>query len=364
MIWTLTSSFSDKLTADGIEILLNDEPMFIGMTFNTSESGSTLKLVSNDFYLLSAGGGFDPRTGSPQLTATISEDQKIATFNGGGWGDPLPDMIPYTLGDPLPDTGGGGDSDSINSVNDVYKLTLEDAKEVLRRDFKVPNGAGEFKDYSQFLLNMLYLPFNIDDRLGLQTTVKLKDLDTGISGYYVESDLLRFNLGEITITGENGSSLDFANTVTVLHLPYFKSFNIDIEYVMNETLSIEYIFNVYNNQLTVNVSSTKIDGVILSDNVSLDTRIPFTIDYIETPTWSKDLSMSVDNGIKTAFIEVLRNDAVLENSMFNISVADEDYLNSFTGYVEVDNIDFKGGVTSYEHQLINDVLKQGVIINV
>ena len=69
--------------------------------------------------------------------------------------------------------------------------------------------------------------------------------------------------------------LDYMNAQAELYLPYANSIRVDIDYLMNETISIEYIINLYSGEMTINLYSTFSDSIFHSENHKIGVKIPY-----------------------------------------------------------------------------------------
>lgn len=348
----LTEAFNDELLNDGLTIKVNDQPMLVG---DVASVGSVLTIESSLFELFKVGGGFDSVTGMPLDEFTINEDKTVATWTvKDGYNSPqFVGSIPYSLGNELA-TGGG---DTVNQLNLVYKLDIDNAKEVLNRRFLIRQD-DEWLDYGKYLVNMLRVPFNITGYVGSQTTVKLKDHDTNIEANFINADLLEFNLGSIRVDGVSDDLTDYVNTLAVLYVPYFRPINLDIERVINKDVTIKGYLSLYNGAMTINVLSG--GDLFLIDALTLDTKIPFTNLDGDIPTASRELALSVSSGIDSPYIELIKYDNV-ERGLFDIPIEDSGNLVTGVGYVEVDNI-LLSGVTGDVKRRIENQLKEGVIL--
>ena len=257
-------------------------------------------------------------------------------------------------------------SDDVDTkgVNDVFLITDGTMRGVINANFNLNNGQ-ETIDYGQYLLGLIELPFVIDPEFVKfnDAPIKLASYDTEFKGDLLKSDFLKIDLGDITTPKTKDNFLDFANKTTLLHLPYSEPILLETQYVIGETISIEYQVNLYSGLTVINISSTKIDGVIATRNVDLNVSIPFgSVTTQPSKNDPRNVDLGGDNGVKTAYIEMLSNDAILENGFFTIPIIDETVINNCDGFVKVDEINLVSKATANEKNMIVSLLSRGVIV--
>ena len=257
-------------------------------------------------------------------------------------------------------------------INDAYLLTKEQAKEITRTSYideKVSiDGNGQAlmteTDYGSFILGLVELPFIIDPELLIgKESIYLGSYDTKMVADSVKTDLIKLNLGTINVLSNKGNLLDYVNTVALLHLPYTDSITLDMNYVIDQTIKIEYLINLYDGVATVNIHSSKIDGVIVTKNVNMNISIPFgKLDAIPYRNDPRNIVIGGDNGVKQPYIELLQNGAILEDGFFTIPIIDESVIGDNTGYVKIEEVNLSTTATSREKEMIGNLLRSGIII--
>lgn len=249
------------------------------------------------------------------------------------------------------------------NVNDVYLIDDDTAREITKLTFTYDNGL-IVRDYSYALLGLIQLPFLFNETdVFAEQTIKLGMFDTNLPALLMNFDKYNYSLGEITTPAIKDNLLDFANTVCILHLPYMKSVVVDVDYVIGQTIYIDYLINLYDGTAVVNIKSTKTNAVFYTNNVDLGLSIPFA-NTNTAPTRNRpyDIEMGGFNGLLKPYIEVMRGDMILENGFFTIPVSDESILSNQVGFVKVDEIELKTKATLSEKQMILNELTKGVII--
>lgn len=249
-------------------------------------------------------------------------------------------------------------------VNDVFMIDDGTMRAIINANFNLSTGQTT-KDYGEYILGLIDLPFTVspDAIKYVESPIKLAGYDTGFKGVLLKTDVLIINLGDIVTPITKNNFLDFYNKTTILHLPYSNPIAIENQYVIGETISIEYQVNLYDGLTVINISSSKIDGVIATVNVDLNVAVPFgSVSSQPSKSDPKNVELGGDNGVKTPYIEMLSNDAVLENGFFTIPITDETVINNCTGFIKVDEINLKSKATAIEKDMIMNVLSGGVIV--
>lgn len=254
--------------------------------------------------------------------------------------------------------------EDVRGFNNVYEVNDDQLKLLATQRFvSMPDG-GEQIDYGKYILGLIELPFTIDPAMVIdQQNISLGPLGTSINADYLNSDLIRLDLGVINVVGTKGNFLDYKDTVAKLHLPYCDSIALDLEMVIGQTISVEFLISLYDGTAIVNVRSSKTDDIITTQNIDMNISIPFgAVNEYPSKNNPSNIKLGGDNGIKTAFIELLRNDAVLESGFFTVPIVDEKPLTGYNGFVRVEEINLSSKATSYEKDLIVNKLNAGVII--
>ena len=254
---------------------------------------------------------------------------------------------------PTPETKAG---------NNVYVIDNDKLSQITENRFTI-TGTNVLLDYGQYILSVLELPFTIDpDLIAGTENVMLGDKDTQVAANKVSVDVLPVNMGDITIPETYNNLLDYDNTTAILHLPFAPSINIDPEYVIGQTLSVEYLIDCYTGKATINIKSTKIGGAVIDQKiVSLGINIPYA-QFTGGDVTNSNIEVGGDNRIKVPFIEIVRSDAPLKDGLFSAVIVDEKILNTQTGFITVDNIDLVSKAIKSEKDDLINILQSGVII--
>lgn len=252
----------------------------------------------------------------------------------------------------------------VKGVNDVYKITNATMKAIINGNFNRFDGQ-ETTDYGKYLLGLIELPFNIEASFIIEPDklISLGGLTFTYKGDLLKSDVLKINLGSIATPETKNNFLDYSNKTAILHLPYCEPILLEIQYVVGETISIEYQINLYDGLTVVNISSSKINGVILTRNVDLNVAVPFgSVSSQPSKNDPRNVVLGGDNGVKNPYIELLSNNAILENGFFTIPIIDETEIVNCSGFIKVDEINLVSKATTNEKNMIVSLLSRGIVI--
>ncbi|MCS5736911.1 hypothetical protein, partial [Herbiconiux daphne] len=255
----------------------------------------------------------------------------------------------------------------VSGTNHVYLVDNDVMRELTTARFKDQTGSSsqttELADFGQFIINLIEIPFKVPANLaGTKTeTIRLGNLDTKVDALPFLTDRITIPMGTIKTPAPNGNMLDFANTVTMLHLPYVAPFAVDTQYVIGESLTVEMSIDAYTGKATILLTSSAMPGdVFYQKEVDLGIKIPYA-NLQRIASENDRIEVGGENGVSIPFIEVLKNDAVLPYRRFNAVVPDAGLLVHSNGYLEVDEIDLVTDALTDEKREIIRLMKDGVI---
>ena len=356
-IYTIKQKDIDVLSAKHVTMTINGK---------TAVVGSVMKAGDNLVMLPDSGWGivsalivdgldsgviiFNVQDGSSKATATVND---LMQFNYGATFD-------VTSKQKTPEVR--------SSFNNIYLVTPETMAEINKKRFILEASGGknqtiEIKDYGQYILGLIDLPFAIDPNYILKSeNVILGNKQIPVQTPKINSDIIRVDLGKIVVDGEFNNSLDYVGVTALLHLPRLSPINIGLEYVIGCEIGIKYYIDVYDGTATINISSSKVGDVIITQKVNMGFKVPY-INEVSAGVENSSISVGGDNGVTLPFIELVKTELILPTGFYTIPVIDEGNLTGKTGYIEVDNINLNTTATARERELIINALKSGVIIN-
>ena len=184
--------------------------------------------------------------------AVITNTEDGSTFEVlAGQGDPEDDYTPSEDNDDDPNHEDEPEIETSGALASCYSMTKERLQSL-----------GNFLFSSSFLDNILLInnnpienilsikaiPFTIG---GTTETIKLGNVDTGINGEKC-SECLKYTLGSFTINEKYHSFLDYAPFTSVeIYLPFIGLCELDINVLINRTVTINYIVDCITGSLKV-----------------------------------------------------------------------------------------------------------------
>ena len=251
------------------------------------------------------------------------------------------------------------------AYNGVYSINADILNEVNKKRFVIVSdgqGGSTTVDYGAYIINVIQLPFKIpDDLISGKDKIILGALNTNVEADIVTTDNYILDLGKIKVEKVNNNSVDYYNTKAILNLPYCDPINIDLEYVLDETIHITYTINLYKGNAVINIHSTFSDSVFITRTIDLGIEIPYINPLTKSPE-NLNISFVGNNGVTIPFIEIVKMDISNINGKFSIPVIDEALLSSHNGYVEVDKIDINSSCNAGELSSLLNILKNGVFL--
>lgn len=249
-------------------------------------------------------------------------------------------------------------SNNVYSINDDILKAVNDARFIADVD-------GAVIDYGAYILSVLQLPFNLDvDNVGGKSNIVLGEISTTVIADELTTDKLDFDLGEIVVTSVENNLLDYVNTVAKLHLPFAPSIDVDLEYVIDCIIKIKYTLDCYTGEVTINVVSDDagVETVVSSTQVDIGVNIPYTSTQQIGTIENNNIVVGGDNDVRTAFIELVKDEPLLINGLFSVPVTDEGLLTGKTGFIRVNEIDVGNVGLKDEKDALIGVLNSGIII--
>lgn len=341
-----------KLFVNNVEAVVNLEVKFNDVVEVRSDFG--YRFVTAVMNVSNGMGGFESIVF--EMNPTLTAGTIIAGSEGEGsfpiiWGGAV--TLSITVEAYTPEVSG---------TNRVYLVSREQFDELNAARFV--DHLGNVIDYGAYILGLIELPNTVDAELfsGVEN-IQLGDLKTNIEAETLSTDKLSIDMGSISVPATNGDASDFMGVIVELHLPYAQSINVEPEYVIGQTISIEYLIDVYTGVATVNISSTKINSVFHTMEVDLNLTIPYIQTHkVNTNISNSNIKVGGDNRIYFPFIEVKRSELELPRGFFTIPIVDEGQLSGESGFITVDNIELEVAALSVEREMIINRLSSGVII--
>src|SRR5699024_7322423 len=214
-------------------------------------------------------------------------------------------------------------------------------------------------DYGEYISNIISIPFSIDTyNIGDNLNIVLGPKTTDIKADKLINNILNYEIGKISIPENYKNNYDYDNVQCILYLPFTDSITIPVEYVIGKEISINYLINGFNGSVSLQLFSN--NELCYSNSFEIGTEIPF-IGYQGRTVIDKN-KVNIDNGIRKAYIKVIRNIPILTGKGFETLENGE--LKDYNGYVECSDISLSiNRGTKDELDTIKTLLRNGVVIN-
>lgn len=218
-------------------------------------------------------------------------------------------------------------------------------------------------DMGQYITALFKIPFEIPTDLITEEkrNIVLGTFDTNVTANGLTTYNMVVDVGTITIPEKYENVYDYIDTECILNLPYFDKIYLSNEFVIGQTVRIEYIIDLYSGNATCNIYSSFTGGIVESTNGVICCNIPFVQ---KTNNSVVGLISNINkNIIDTAYIEVIRNKPYNVETVFGAETIDFGIIGNYTGYIEVSDVVLNSSATNEEKNEITDLLKEGVTIN-
>ena len=366
LLYTLTAYDIDALTINQIDYKINGVTAILGSQLRLGDVCVAKVTGNRKFYTdenYPNGTSirhfwFDDDSGDMfNLNYTLSDNNQTATFtvidNSGSISSYGVNSFKVSTRIETP---------SVVGNNNVYKINKDTLTLVNKERFTIIAGSDTPYDYGQYILSVLQFPFDIPDNIiGGSSAIQLANKTLTANGEKLLDDVIKVDLGTITVPNTHNNLLDFAGTQAIIHLPLAPSIVLELKYVIGQTLGIYYLLDCYTGTATINITSTKLEGVISSTQVDIGVRVPYMADTYTAPE-NTSVVAGGDNGVKIPYVELINHDAILPNGFFTVPVVDETIINGQTGYIKVDNVELVTNALGNEKAQIISLLNSGVII--
>lgn len=250
-------------------------------------------------------------------------------------------------------------SELVSGFVNLYNVTNTELKALSKTRFV--DVGGNTVDYGAFITQLYVLPFEIDSGLiGEKDNIILGNYDSNVKSTLIRDSKLYIDGGIITVPNKYNNVYDYLNTTCTLRLPYFNPIIIDVDNVIDKTLTIQFIVDLYSGNCTATIISSFTGGIIHSETTNIVTQIPFI--QKQNNSIVNQLSNVNENLIDTPFIEITRNIPYYTNDVFGKATIVFDTIGSVTGYCEVSDIQLITTATNEEKEEIESILKDGIFI--
>ena len=259
----------------------------------------------------------------------------------------------------------GGET-TIDKFTNIYNPTDSELLELSSERYYEFSGEGSVApiDYGSYIASLYTIPFDIREYRSVEKhSIELGGRQLNVNSFIIDKSLITINVGSIIVDGKYDNLYDYINTTCILNLPYVNKIELDTSLVIDNTIDVEYVIDMYSGETTVNVYTSLTGEIMYSNIVELGSAIPFFQKSTDVVV-DKSVGQLIYNNVTKPFIEVIRNIPYGDNGEFGSFTSEYGVLGDYSGYLEVDKVDIGSNCTKQEKLEIEQLLKIGVFIGV
>ena len=285
---------------------------------------------------------------------TINADKKTATLIIS---DDLLDVFRLKIGGDIADTTPLEPETTTAKTQRVYMVDDKGLTELTKQaENYYKGGANANYDFTEFINQLYYLPFTVDENLSTPTN----EIDTGLwslnaPAREMKDNVLNIDLGIIKVVPENDNGFDYNIESIKLYLPLVLPIQLDFQDCYKKPISINYKINLLTGSATINISSN--DKIISTFNQNVQTNLQMFSIYNNKDFGS--LNSSINNDLLTPYIKVNYYKPV--KNLVSYETLEHNNLSSYTNFVKTRNANVSCG-TQEEQQEIENLLNGGIYI--
>ena len=285
---------------------------------------------------------------------TINTDKKTATLVIP---DDILNVYNLKIGGDIADTTPLEPQTTTAKTQWVYMVDDKGLTELTKQAENNPKvGANPNYDFTEFINQLYYLPFTVDDNLSTPTNKIYTGLRSlNIPAREMKDNVLNIDLGTINVNPENNNGFDYDIESIKLYLPLVLPIKIDFQDCYKKQISINYQINLLTGNATINVLSN--DKLISTFNQNVQTNLQMFNIYNNKDFGS--LNNSINNGLLTPYIKVNYYKPV--ENLVSYETLEHNNLSSYTNFVKTRNASVSCG-TQEEQQEIESLLNGGIYI--
>lgn len=346
-----TKKFNGKI------VLNSDVKNKIKFEFN-KQINVKISVVDNKYNINSLYYIYQPYPGSGLEKSsngfTINDDKKTATLVIP---DDLLDVWRLRIGGDIADTTPLEPETTTAKTQRVYMVDDKGLNELTKQaENYYKGGVNANYDFTEFINQLYYLPFTVDNNLSNPTN----EIDTGLwslkaPAREMKNNVLSIDLGEIKVIPENNNGFDYNVENIKLYLPLVLPIQIDYQDCYKKQISINYKINLLTGSATINVLSN--DNLISTFNQNVQTNLQMFSIYNNKDFGS--LNSSINNELLTPYIKVNYYKPV--ENLVSYETLEHNKLSSYTNFVKTRNASVSCG-TQEEQQEIENLLNGGIYI--
>lgn len=238
------------------------------------------------------------------------------------------------------------------SDTDLKKLTTDIIT------FYDGEGAMNVLDIGAYITGLYHVPYPVPTSLiGDSEAIILANKKSSVSSPTVLGNNFTVDLGTIVVTEKYNSNFDYSNTQCFLVCPYTDRIGLQIDDVIEHTLKLKFVINIYNGDCTLLLTSD--DKLIYKSTFKIANKIPYIQNYVDNSN-KNNTDNILFNDVPTAYVEIIRPKP-LNNTI--VSTEEVGKVKDYRGFVAIDDVALNTHASYQEQQEIENKLQAGVYIN-
>lgn len=250
--------------------------------------------------------------------------------------------------------------EKLSNFANIYRVTSDTLDQLAKVRFV--NDSDSVVDYGTFITKLYHVDLPIDGVMtGETANIILGTYDSDVAGELPSTYKYEFTFGTVTVPEIYNNVYDYINTIASLYIPFCNPIALNVYDIVNRTLTINCIYDLYSGTLTVNLENEN-GNIIQSETSNIVTNIPFIQE--QNNTIVNQISQVYNRPTKLcATVEIVRNIPYDTDSDFGKETVDYGMIGDKTGYIECQDVDLVTRATEQEKDDIIALLKGGVFIN-
>jgi len=164
--------------------------------------------------------------------------------------------------------------EQIGTFVNLYKTNETELSELSKVRFY--ESGGQIIDYGTYINTLYILPFELpSDLIGDTGSIILGKLDSKVNSKLLITYLYELDGGSIQVPLKYNNIYDYVNVECILHIPFLDKIYLNTEYVIGQTITLDFTIDLYSGNLTVNVKSSFTNEIIASVKGLIGMNIPF-----------------------------------------------------------------------------------------
>lgn len=192
-------------------------------------------------------------------------------------------------------------------------------------------------------------------KLDLQINADLINSENHFTNY-----LYTYDLGTFKVDEKYHNVYDYLNTICVFKIPFYGDINIDVDYVVNQTINITMQVNFITGESLLQIYSTFNNNYCYTESKVIATLLPI----VNIPLQEYNSNFTFVNRLyDDVTLEITRNIPYTSENITGKKTFEYIKLIEITGYCEVSEIELISTATNEESEEISSILKNGIFIN-